>query len=1058
MTEFLWDLGIPGVRIPALTLKKDHKEDDEPRPPVLPFPGVEPALEQSMAEMQVGDLLGFGFRVVEASEAREAPADRFLASTLHDFYLDKVPGLKCKDITLGKRMDDPVGEGEYEVNSADISSSSHSEEEPIGDGSDGSDSSTEQRRRREDINSLMGTSDEGSSWRGDHMSERDAGLAPEDAATADYYPEENGPRPAHARPDVELMRRVRGRVYLHPAGFEILGLASSVSVHIDEDVSITKASGHPLHRQKMLANLMSHDDIILQRRNSNDPCTDAERRYPKSAINALNRFEEECEDYVIADPKEIKERTDTAFQPLNDALAKLFDMDEFQGMSHSTPGRSITATIVVPVLRVTFDPTLDTADRLVAENLVQVPYFCDGVILGAKRRIRIQQYSTYPKSPSGFDMNEHFSTVRQHCQEQGRDATISTPRSSFRSGRAGPLGFPPEVHEAAAPGPREVDVFFESECLHITVELLHGETLPKFDHSGDFLAWLKDWSSTKIYDETHLWKPLLVNVLHTDSMIQRLLLRHQVPAESPHHIPQYCLGCRCGRKLIHWNLDLYRASRALPPRYEYMVDRSCCPDPIEEHTVIYFCPSFCSFYSCSQKSHEERQRVTVSEKLTERVEEIKAHLLRQAKARARAAKLKNSMKVGLMGKFGMGGKMLNIAGAHSAVPPTGSPIGPDTSILANLRGGPSPNKNEDRQQPTGIYLSEEALDSHPDATYLNVPGRGALVPPTLDNNTIGAATHLLNTEKPLAALARTMPGSPSMICKTIIPRGLEAAKERRIPLIVWGSIKLQPKGRDEVLEENAANLERVQKAKMLLSRQALGLPVPKSCMSIVPAANRREMLAAGVLGFSSLDLLDEEDQAKKQRDEGGEGDGGRKNKVADGEEKNFKPLSLMILGTLSRVFDVEMKNLRLGLQIRKPTDENLLFWILSDYARVSIMGPDEDDLDLMDRLEKDEMSVIAEEREKFRVISDKLQEMNGRRINQEGWYQTQHAQVVECSLRSSEKLDEMLRVLEPCPNNCGERVDKLFKARRRLHLYRECRVQARLNMLNAAGDVKFPKK
>eukprot|EP00392_Amoebophrya_sp_AT5.2_P014351 g14500.t1 len=95
--------------------------------------------------------------------------------------------------------------------------------------------------------------------------------------------------------------------------------------------------------------------------------------------------------------------------------------------------------------------------------------------------------------------------------------------------------------------------------------------------------------------------------------------------------------------------------------------------------------------------------------------------------------------------------------------------------------------------------------------------------------------------------------------------------------------------------------------------------------------------------------------------------------------------------------------------------------------------------------------VIEEDRFRFLDVCEKLQEMDGRRVSQEGWYETKVAQVVECQLRGSETLDKLLQVTEPCPNNCGMMIDKqLYLQRRRLHLYQDCHVQAAKNMLMAA--------
>ncbi|CAD7947602.1 unnamed protein product [Amoebophrya sp. A120] len=943
MTEFLADLGIPGMRIPALVVKSGKR---------------------NAGEELVADLLGYGFRVVDQAEISQNNYEnvatdrrRYYSSAQHPgFTFDKVrPTVKCKDIMLGKP-----------AMSANMEPAPGS---PPGAAANGA--AVESYTADGGLLNTAGTSSvDGAAVGG--FSPDGKPLEPSSMSGSSGSEEVTKKKkrafiPVEERPDVELMRRVRGKTYLHPYGFEIDGLTSMASVHLHskkpelDDVGNEK----PDHLQSNLvgvdsqidfSKVLRHEDVVLMKRNTNDPMTAAESRFPLSSYNSEDRFFEEAKDYRVERSQDLTK----AFEPLTKAISSFHNLAEFHGLNPDV-GRKVTATVCVPVMRVSHDRTLDTSDALIVDALAKCPYVCDGVMLGATRTISVKQFSTYPRSPSGMDMAEHFSHLRQKSQESGRDATVSTPREGFRSGRAGPLGFPPEIREADT-NAREVDIFLEEENLQITIEVLPGEKLPKFKTSGEFLSWLQDWSIRGAFEDVHLWRPLLVSVLHTDAFLQRLMLKHGLP--DPHSIlkiPQFCLNCRVGRKFIHWNLDLYRSSRALPPRLQNAVDSSFCPDPVEEHTVVYLCPSHCGqYYSCSPKSHQLKQNTNFVQYMHDLIDgKIAAPPLEPFRTN--------------------GGDHL-LSGAQQVEPPLEKPV-----------------------------IDEETLDDVANSTFLKLPsGR--------------------------------------------------MAGDRRIPLVIWGKIRLQPKGRDEVLEENQANHGRVQKAHMLLTRQALGLVVPKSCMSVVPKANRKEMIDAGLLALDAEEkhqfLNDEEikDQDQDSELKFGENISNVRNKNSKllEESKNYKPQPLMILGTLSRVLDVNMKNLRLGLQIRQPQEDTLLFWIMSDYARVSVMGPDEEDLDLMDRLGKDEATVIDEDRERFLDICEKLQAMNGRRVSQEGWYETLRAQVVECQLRPTETLDGLLQVTEPCPNKCGMRIDKLYLARRRLHLYQECNVQAAKNMLSAA--------
>eukprot|EP00392_Amoebophrya_sp_AT5.2_P014350 g14499.t1 len=928
MTEFLADLGIPGRRIPALTVPKPVSPAQAKSPSLLPAAARAAAATTSSGSLSVAELLGYGFRIVDSAELNadktgialeegktgseffyaspqfggNGPVNTASSSSMllnnvgttltssamlsganmgsgQSCLLDRLPDVRCKDITLGK----PEMPGDF----------------------DNVDQATSTSRTSQFLNKSLvssGHSSGGGNNSASSSSEGEAALR----AKRTFIPMKQ-------RADVELMRRIRGMTFLHPYGYELEALASSATVHLHDPTEENLQSCSFTRRKDavLYSTVLDHDDVILQKRNSNEPATYEEKRFPMSAVNSKNRYAEELEDYprhgaFANQTKTHDKRKDLAdsfrnqeaeiearLQPLTDAVKRCMNVSEFHGLNVDM-GRKTTATVFIPVVRVSFDRTLDQTERLIPRMLAKCAYCCDSVVLGVRRQVSIQQFSTHPRAASGIT-DEHFSHLRQKAQELGRDATVTTPRENYRCGRSGPLGFPPETSTVDA-NAKEVDVFFEKENLQLTIEVLDGEKIPKFATSGDFFNWLKEWCMTRVYEEVELWKPLMINVLHTDSLAQRLMRKYgpaaaaqaaaasgantattsganngnnssvvclPAPARaappSDHAnlsgaftIPQFCLKCRSGRRLIPWNLH----EKQLPPRFANFVDASHCNSG-NPHNYLYMCPSFCgTFYSCCAETHKLRQEADFVTYLE---------------------------------------KMVEASRSSTSVKP----------------------------------LSEDSLDRNSPDSLLKVP-----------------------------------PGRP--------PR------DRRIPLIVWGSIRLQPKGRDEVLEENAANQERVQKAHVLLNRQALGLVVPKSCMSVVPKANRQEMIDASLMGLDANERASFLQEGSGEGQEGS-GDGAMSDRFAGSirtsknqlveETKNYKPQPLMVLGTLSRVLDVNMKNLRLGLQIRQPTDDKLLFWILSDYARVSIIGPDEDDLELMDRLARDEKAVISE---RDQVVSEQL--------------------------------------------------------------------------------------
>lgn len=444
-------------------------------------------------------------------------------------------------------------------------------------------------------------------------------------------------------------------------------------------------------------------------------------------------FPDFYEDYD-SDDDEYNVESDPYWE-LKMGLSQSHDANELYGLN-LTSGRKLEGTVFVPVLHCT---PQEKREEFNVQNLDKCPYYCEGVVLGMKRRIEVTQLSTHPRSPSGRDMSEYFSGLRdgstsrdlssfeawskkvqrstrkeakalgKFTEEKGLHQGSSSRKRSKKRGhlqkveiatskkgnsespvkrgawsRAAavdpedpelvlPLGRDilqrsennAQIQESSdsegddsfdeklrslqllnsserfgevlfagrqAVGSFEVDFHFEEERLTMTIELFPGEKVPDFQTSAQAMAWLEHWADSGVYKMPSYWGPLLINVVPTDIALQHVLRCCEIP-KSPFYIPQYCLECGHGRKLIPFNLDLYRmnairegknegfpfveqqdrTSLALPKNYHNLIRRECCEHA--GHEIVFHCPSYCCFYSCCHDCHERRFKVSFSDYL-----------------------------------------------------------------------------------------------------------------------------------------------------------------------------------------------------------------------------------------------------------------------------------------------------------------------------------------------------------------------------------------------------------------------------------------------------------
>lgn len=163
------------------------------------------------------------------------------------------------------------------------------------------------------------------------------------------------------------------------------------------------------------------------------------------------------------------------------------------------------------------------------------------------------------------------------------------------------------------------------------------------------------------------------------------------------------------------------------------------------------------------------------------------------------------------------------------------------------------------------------------------------------------------------------------------------------------------------------------------------------------------------------------------------------------EKANYAPDCFVILRQLLRDFRVDKRFIRIDTK-RGTNQENLVFYILSPVAYHALFGADTDE--------------TGDEKDHFHFagLLNMYRQMDGRMVQEEGFYKTRGITCLETRLKDPSQLDTILAAYEMCPNGCGVMIDR-YKDQVK-HLRQYCRVQVERNMREAeklAGKPCQPK-